>query len=144
MTQIIKTPIKYPHVSKKNLNGINMIDYENMYLRIEKKFRYKMRYIDKNQEHLCTLSLKTKVRNVILVKRKNKRITFIFSTRLIRKKQHIDWENMQKKTLCLVVDIPLRASPAVNKKDQYLKLYFSPKSNFLRFSLKLKWCELQR
>ena len=38
----------------------------------------------------------------------------------------------------------LRASSVVSKKDQHLKLYFALKSNFLRFSLKLKGCELQQ
>ena len=38
----------------------------------------------------------------------------------------------------------IRVSPAVSKKDLYLKLYFTLKSNFLRFSLKLKECELQQ
>ena len=35
-------------------------------------------------------------------------------------------------------------SPTVSKKYQHLKVYFAPKSNFLRFSLKLKECELQQ
>ena len=38
----------------------------------------------------------------------------------------------------------VRVSPIVSKKNQHLKLYFAPKSNFLRFSLKLKGCELQQ
>ena len=38
----------------------------------------------------------------------------------------------------------VRASPGVSKKNQHLKLYFAPKNNFLRFSLKLKGCELQQ
>ena len=33
---------------------------------------------------------------------------------------------------------PLRASSTVNKKNQHLKLFFATKSNFLRFSLKIK------
>ena len=43
-----------------------------------------------------------------------------------------------------LLNLKLRASPAVSKNSQHLKLSFTPKSNFLRFSLKLKGCELQQ
>ena len=43
-----------------------------------------------------------------------------------------------------LLNLKLRASPAVSKNSQHLKLSFAPKSNFLRFSLKLKECELQQ
>ena len=38
----------------------------------------------------------------------------------------------------------LGAFQPVSQKDQHLKLYFTLKSNFLRFSLKLKGCEIQQ
>ena len=43
-----------------------------------------------------------------------------------------------------LLNLKLRSSPAVSKNSQHLKLSFAPKNNFLRFSLKLKGCELQQ
>ena len=47
----------------------------------------------------------------------------------------------KRKSYITTLSQMLRASPVASKKDQHLKLYFAPKSNFLRFILKLKGCK---